>query len=70
MSFASPLNTLTNTTLWKHLNEAYANTPQHELAAKLAIHTKSACEDARERIKRFPISIRNSLCTTNGIWYA
>ena len=54
MSFALPLNTLTDTTLWKHLNEGYANTPQHELAAKLAIHTKSACEDAVERIKRFP----------------
>ena len=54
MSFALSLNTLTDTTLWKHLNTGYTDTHQQELAAKLATHTKSACEDAVERIKRFP----------------
>ena len=54
MSSALPLNTLADTTLWKHLNTGYTDTHHQELAAKLAIHTKSACEDARERIKRFP----------------
>ena len=54
MSFTLPLNTLADTTLWKHLNTGYTDTHQKELAAELATHTKSACENAVERIKHFP----------------
>ena len=54
MSFTLPLNTLADTTLWKHLNTGYTDTHQQELAAELATHTKSACENAVERIKHFP----------------
>ena len=54
MPFASRLNTLTDTTLWNHLDTGYVKTPQQELAAELAQHTKSACKIAVERIKHFP----------------
>ena len=54
MSFTLPLNTLADTTLWEHLNTGYTDTHQQKLAAELATHTKSACENAVERIKHFP----------------
>ena len=54
MSFVLPLNTLTDTTLWKHLNAGYANSKQEDLAVELTTKVKSACENAAERIKQFP----------------
>ena len=53
MSSALPLNTLADTTLWKHLNTGYTDTHHQELAAELATPTKSACKNAVERIKPF-----------------
>ncbi len=54
MSFVLRLNTLTDTTLWKHLAAGYANSKQKDLAAELTTKVKSACENAAERIKQFP----------------
>lgn len=54
MSSVLPLDSLTDTTLWKHLTEGYANSKQKDLAAELTTKVKSACENAVERIKQFP----------------
>ena len=54
MSSVLPLNSLTDTTLWKHLTGDYANSKQKDLSAELTIKVESACENAVERIKQFP----------------
>ncbi len=54
MALALPLNTLNDTKLWIHLDAAYANSKQKDLASEITTKVKSACDIAAERIKQFP----------------